>query len=92
MLQFLQTVGDVNDAAPLIAQLVDDDEQVVDLLGRQRRSRLVHDQDARVCRKRLGDFNHLLLGNSQIADDRLRVDLDVHAAEHSRGLLVHLLG
>ena len=91
VLQLLQAVGDVHDALALGAQTADDAEQLVDLLGGQRRGGLVHDEDAGVGGQRLGDLHHLLLGHLQGADHRGGIQLDVQALEHPRGLGVHLL-
>ena len=91
VLQLLQAVRDVDDALALRAKLADDAEQLVDLLGGQRRGGLVHDQDAGVGGQRLGDLHHLLLGHLQGADHRGGIQVDVQAPEHPRGLGVHLL-
>ena len=56
-------------------------EQALDLVGRQRRGRLVEDQDARVDRQRLGDLDELLVGHRQAADRRADVELDVELLE-----------
>ena len=63
--QLLQAVGNVDDGAPFAGESADGGEQLVDLRGRQRRGRLVHDQDSRAQRERLRDFDHLLLGHAQ---------------------------
>ena len=63
--QFIQFVCDVNDAYALALQLVNEPEKDIDLLHGDCRRRLVHDEDSRVERNRLGNLHHLLLPNAQ---------------------------
>ena len=56
-------------AAPAARRLVDDAEQPLDLDRRQRRGRLVHDDDLGVERQGLADLDDLLLGDRQPARD-----------------------
>ena len=72
--QLLQPVGNVDDGAPFAGESADGGKQLFDLRGRQRRGRLVHDQDSRTQRERLRDFDHLLLSHAQSGDGRFRVD------------------
>ena len=69
---------------------MDDDEEVVDLLGGERRGRLIHDEHPRVGGERLGDLDHLLLGDRQVPDHHVRVDVDVQASEDRPRLPLHL--
>ena len=69
----------IDDAA--IAEAADDREQPLDLVGRQRRRRLVEDEDAGVDRQRLGDLDELLVGHRQAADGRADVEPDVELVE-----------
>ena len=50
---------------PRAREVADDPEQLVDLGVVQRRGRLVHDQHVGVERQRLGDLDHLLLGDGE---------------------------
>ena len=59
---------------PFAGESADGGKQLFDLRGRQRRGRLVHDQDSRTQRERLRDFDHLLLSHAQSGDGRFRVD------------------
>ena len=77
----VQAVADVNDANSLGAQLAHDDEQPFDLLRRERGRRLVHHDDSGVDRQRLGDLDHLLLGNAQVATRNVGVDRDADPSE-----------
>ena len=58
------------------SQVPDDREQALDLVRRERRGRLVEDEDASLERQRLGDLDELLVGHGQAADGRTDVDLD----------------
>ena len=71
-----------------VAELADDPEQLVDLGVGQRRGRLVHDQDVGVEGQRLGDLDHLLLGDREVADPRARVELQVQRLEQLARLRV----
>ena len=66
---------------PLVAQLADDREQVLRLARRQRRRRLVHDDDARVQRQRLGDLDHLHLPGRQRARPACAAAGEPHALQ-----------
>src|SRR5450830_591890 len=86
--QLVHLVRDVDDADTLRLQIADDAKQFVDLCVIERGGRLVHDQDARVERQRLGDFHHLLLGDGQLADLDARVKLEAHALKDLGGLTI----
>ena len=85
-------VGDVDDADALGRQPVHDAEQVLDLVLGQRGGRLVQHQYLRVVGDRLGDLDHLALGDGQRADDGLRVHVDLQILEDGLRLGVHLPG
>ncbi len=89
--QLFEAVADVDDAHAVRAQLPDDAEQLVDLRFRQCRRRLVHDQHVGIERQRLGDFDHLLRGDSQVRHLGARVELEVQATQQLARLLVNLL-
>ena len=59
--------------------------------ARQRRGRLVHDQNAAVDRERAGDLDDLLLAEAQFLDRRQRIDLLLELL-HERAGLALLLG
>ena len=77
----VEPVAHEQDRDPARAQVPDDREQPLDLVGRQRRGRLVEDQDARLDRQRLGDLDELLVGHRQAADGRADVEPDVELLE-----------
>ena len=59
---------------PALPQVGDHAEEPRDLGVRQRRGRLVHDHDRGVERQRLGDLDHLLVADPQVADPGPRRD------------------
>ena len=62
----------------------------VDVVLRQRRGRLVHDQDARVVRERLGDLDALPVADRELADRRAHVEVaDVERVQHLARALAH---
>ena len=63
---FLHLVADVDHCNALVAQLIDLLDQELDLVGGQRRRRLVHQDDARVCRDCLDDLEHLRFRDGQV--------------------------
>ena len=89
VLQLLQPVGDIHDAAAGILQTPDDAEQLVNFLRCQRRGWLVHDQDPGVDGKRLRNLNHLLLGDRKVSDCLARGDVDAQIVENPLCLRLH---
>ena len=84
---FIQAVRRVDDRNARLRQLPHDLEQGLAFGARERGRRLVHDQDPRVQRQRLGDFDQLLLADPELGDATLRVDLDAKPLqERARGL------
>ena len=62
---------------PRCFQVEDQIEEVLLLLGRQARGRLVEDDDLGVVQHRARDLHHLLLGGAEQADGRGRVDVEL---------------
>ena len=77
---------DIDDRHAFGLEVGDDAEQDLDFRRAQRRSRLVHDQDARVARHRLGDLDQLLLADHQVVDHRARIDAGLQPLHQRRGL------
>ena len=71
-----QLVGDEDDRLAGLLELAHDLHQLVGLLGRQHRGRLVEDQHLRVTRQRLDDLDPLLDADRQVLDDRVGVDVE----------------
>ena len=91
VLQFFQTVGDVNDAAAVRPKALDDAEQFIDFLCRQSRGRFVHNQNSGIDGQCLGDFHHLLLGNRQIAHHFTGINIDLQIGQNGSGFCLHTL-
>ena len=70
-LDLVQPVRDEDDADAVGLERRDDVEQLVGLGERQARGRLVEDDQPRLDRQRLGDLDHLLLGQRQAGDRRV---------------------
>ncbi len=77
----VEPMADEQDRDAAVAQAADDREQPLDLVGGQRRGRLVEDQHARLDRERLGDLDQLLVRHRQAADRRADVEPDVELLE-----------
>ena len=69
------TMGDIDDAHAIGPQLLDGFEEDLDLLIGDRGRRLIQDQDLGIVGDRLGDLDHLLLGDAQGADQGPGIDL-----------------
>ena len=76
-------------ATPCCAQVVHDAEELADLVRREGRGRLVHDQHAHVERDGLGDLDGLLLGEGQSAGRFADVEADVEPGQHLARLALH---
>ena len=66
----VHAVRDVEQRQPFGAQPLQHGEDLRDIGRRQRRGRLVEDQDARLARQRLGDLDHLPARQRQVLDQR----------------------
>ena len=64
LFDLLHLVGDVAHADAVLLQLADDPKQLRHFPVGQRGGRLIEDQNARVLRQRLGDFDHLLFADA----------------------------
>src|SRR5690242_2044940 len=82
---------DVDDAHTVIAQLADEREQAIGLLHRQARGRLVHDDEPRIERERLRDFDELLLRDGKAIEWRGRGHGHAEALEVNFRVSVNLL-
>ena len=85
----VEAVRDEEDGVAPGAQRLDDAEQPLDLVRRQRRGRLVHHDDARVRRQRLRDLDELLIGDREAPGEPVRVEPDAELLEQRCGLAPH---
>lgn len=73
--RLLERVRDEDDALAAIAEPAQKIEEVLFLLGRERGSRLVEDDDARLVVDGARDLHHLLLRGAQVGDVRRGIDV-----------------
>ena len=88
---FSQLVGDKDDRYTLLSELTDDTEEDIGLGFRQRRGRLIHDDDLGVERQSFGNFDHLLLGSRQFACHGVGIHIQTYFIQQFSRLSVHLL-
>ena len=72
----LEPVADEEDGDAALAQPAHGGEEAVDLVGRERGGRLVHDQQPRARRERLRDLEQLPVGDAESAHGRVGADVD----------------
>ena len=73
----MQLVRDVEDRAAARGETLQRLEQLLDLLGRQHRGRLVHDEQAGVQEKRAHDLDALAFADAQCRDDAAGIELEM---------------
>ena len=71
----VHAVRNEQERQPLLAQALEDDEHLGDVGRRQRRSRLVENENTRLAGQRLGDLHHLPARQRQILDQRHRMNV-----------------
>ena len=86
----LHAMTDEQDGDALVAEVLDQLEQLGDLVGGKRGGRLVHDQDANVERDRLADLDRLLRGKRQPARRTAHVEGHAERRQNVLGLAEHL--
>ena len=73
LLDLVELVADVEDAATLRGQLAQGLEELAHRLGREHRRRLVHDQELRVLQQAADDLDPLPLADRQRMDEPARI-------------------
>src|SRR5437870_14280 len=81
MTNFPDLVRDVDDAGAARAHPLQDPEQDFRFRLRERRGRLVEDEDVRLARERFRDLDEMLLADSEIADRSVRLELELQVVE-----------
>ena len=71
----VHAVGDEQERKTLLAQALQDHENLSDVGRGQGRGRLVEDEDAGLARKGLGDLHHLAARQRQVLDQSHRMDV-----------------
>ena len=74
-------MGDEDDGDAVRLELGDDAQEPVRLRRGEARCRLVHNDDARVERERLGNFEQLALGERQVRHEIVDPEIDVETLE-----------
>ena len=78
----LDAMRDINDGNPLLLETSNQVKKPLSLAIGQRGIGLVHDDQPRVGRQRLGDLHQLPLGNGEVADGGARGDIQPHLGGH----------
>ncbi len=89
LLYLLQTMRDVYEAHSACALLANDRVQDIYLAAAQGRRRLVHDDQLRPLRDGTANFDHLLLGDAQIANFLPGIDVQAQACQQGARVAVH---
>ena len=71
----VHAMRDIEEREPLVAQTLQHHEDLGHVRRRQRRRRLVENEDAGFARQRLGDLDHLPARQRQVLDERHGVDV-----------------
>ena len=83
------TVGDIDDADAVVPEILYHLEQLLGFPDAERTRRLVHDQYLRVDRQGLGDLDHLLISEGQIADYFGRRAIELYFVQQNLGVGVY---
>ena len=67
-----ESMRDINDRYPVGLQLTDQPKKIRRLVTRKTARRLIHDDQSRLARERFSNFDHLTLGNRQLAQRSAR--------------------
>ena len=85
----LEAMTDVDDGNTTLAEAAYGGEEVLDLVGRERRRRLVHDQDACARRECLRDLEQLPVGDAQPPYRSVRPELGAELQKDTPRLRAH---
>ena len=84
-------MADEEDGFALLLERADNPEKVLNLSPGEGAGGFVHDDQLGIEAERLGDFHHMPLGDTQVLDQGIGVDVQLHAAQQLSGLLSHSL-
>ena len=87
----IHLVGDVDDAHAMRLEVRDDRKEVLHFAFGERGSRLIHDQDVGLEGDGLGNLNDLPIGDGQVPDLDLRIEVNVQPAKQMLRHAAHLL-
>jgi hypothetical protein len=88
-LHLVELVRDVDESHAVGLELRHQREQALRFRWRERRGRLVHDQQPRPAGKRPGDLDQLLLRHDELAHLGVGIGLQPHLAHHRRRAFAH---
>jgi hypothetical protein len=88
-LHLVQPVADEDDADALITKIAADAEEPRHLVLGKRRGRLVHHDQPGRDGKRLGDLDHLLLGDREVGHEPVGVEVETDPGNDGPGLAPH---
>ena len=86
---FIHLVGDVDDADAMRLEIRDDRKEVIHFALGKRGSRLVHDQNVGFEGNCLGDLYDLPIGDGEVSNLNVRIDVDVQAPKQMLGHAAH---
>src|ERR1700722_14955581 len=87
----VQPVGDKDDRHAIGLELADHPHQPIGLGGRQAGSRLIHNDDAGVERKGLGNLQKLTLSKGEVGNKIVDLEVDVQSLQQRRHDALHRL-
>jgi len=88
-LDFIHTMGDVNDSHVLLAKVADDGKQIINFLFRKCCGRLIENNNLAFVGNGFRNFAHLLLANCQVAHFLGRIDFNMKTVKQLLGFLYH---
>ena len=89
LVHLVEEVRDEEDRDALLLQRADDAEELGDLVGVEARGRLVEDEHLRLHVDRAGDRDELLHRERVVAEQRVRIDVEVEPREELRRAAAH---
>ncbi|MNX85707.1 hypothetical protein D3C86_1175570 [compost metagenome] len=87
--QLVHLMGDVDDADAALPEITNDAEEMLDLALRQRRCRLVHDENVGIVGNRLGDLDHLTACHRKLTNTGFRIEIDTQPLKQGLGAAIH---
>ncbi len=89
--EFLEAVGDQQHRGALISQSPHDGVQLLAFSRRQRRRRLVENEEPQIGGQRASDLHELQFGHRETRDQRARIDIDPEPRQGGASALAHRL-
>ena len=77
----IEPVRNVDDRHTIVLERPQAPEQELDFLAGDDGSRLIEDEKLHLVHKRFGDFDHLLVGDAQLGNTCVRINLNAEALQ-----------